>query len=517
MSIAKEPDALHLKQVMQAAYTAEGPAEYLRVWEQAHLDLLARGNVEGAARCAVWLGMALLDRAEYARGGGWIARARRLLEDGHPDCVEQGYLLMPAAIQAMEQGRFEDGMAISEQGIEIGKRFDDPDLVIMLRHGQGRVRIRAGQCAEGLALLDEVMVAVTSRETSPLVTGIVYCSVIDACNEVFDSRRMQEWTEALNAWLQSQPEHVQFGSRCLLHRVQIHQLHGRWPDAMQEARRACDLLSMPPPHPLAGEAHYRQGELHRMRGQVREAEKAYAGASASGREPQPGLALLRLAEGRTEAAAAMIRPVIEDARDRPERARILDAYVEILLAAGDIPAARDAAEDLKRMAADLDSPYLRGVAGRALGSALLAEGETKAAGSVLREARSRWSELDAPYESARVRLLLGLVYRELGDEDSAAMEIEAARQTFERLDAAPDLARLEELDRAGEARPAGGLSGREVQVLALVATGMTNREIATALSISEKTVARHVSNIFTKLDVPTRAAATAYAFKHALA
>jgi ATP/maltotriose-dependent transcriptional regulator MalT len=254
-----------------------------------------------------------------------------------------------------------------------------------------------------------------------------------------------------------------------------------------------------------------------MRGEVREAEKAYARASASGREPQPGLALLRLADGRTEAAEAAVRAVLEEAHDPLSRARVLDAYVDIMLAADNVPAARDAAEELTGIAAELDSPYLHAVAGRGLGAALLAEGETRAASRVLREARSRWSELDAPYESARVRLLIGLACRELGDEDTATMEIEAARLTFARLGAATDLARVDKLSRAGAAPSAGGLSGREVEVLALVATGKTNREIATALAISEKTVARHVSNIFTKLDVPTRAAATAYAFKHDLA
>jgi DNA-binding CsgD family transcriptional regulator len=361
------------------------------------------------------------------------------------------------------------------------------------------------------------MAAVTSGETSPYVTGIVYCSVIDACNEIFDRRRMQEWTEALNTWLQSQPQTMPFRGRCLLHRVQILQLHGSWPNAIEEVCRARDQLSTPPPHPLVGEAHYRQGELHRMRGEVREAEKAYAAASAVGREPQPGLALLRLAEGRTDAAVAAIRAVVEEAGDQLSRAAFLDAYVDIMLAAGDIPAARGAAEELTRTAAELDSPYLRAVADRASGATLLAEGETRAATQVLRRARSGWSDLDAPYECARVGLLIGLANRELGDEDSAVMEIDAARQAFDRLGAATDLADLDRLTRAGTQRQAGGLSGREVQVLALVATGKTNREIATALSISEKTVARHVSNIFTKLDVPTRAAATAYAFKHNLA
>jgi DNA-binding CsgD family transcriptional regulator len=504
-------------QVMQAAQAAAGPAELLRVWEQAHHDFLNRDEVEAAARCAVWLGMALFDRAEYARGGGWIARARRLLEDGYQDCVEQGYLLMPAGMQAMAEGRFEDGIAISEKTIEIGKRFKDQDLVVLARHGQGRVRIGAGQIAEGLALLDEAMVAVTSRQTSPYVTGIVYCSVIDACSDIFDSRRMQEWTEALNTWLESQPERVPFRGRCLLHRVQILQLHGRWPAAMQEARLACDHLSTQPPHPLVGEAHYRQGELHRIRGELRESGKAFAAASACGRDPQPGLALLRLVEGQVAAAEATIRTVLEEAHDQLSRARILDAYVEIMLAADDIPAARDAAEELTRIAAELDSHYLRAAAGRALGATLLAEGETKAARSVLREARSRWSDLDAPYECARVLLLMSLACRELGDDDTADMGIEAARQTFDQLGAVTDLARVDRLSHTGETRSVGGLSGREVEVLALVATGKTNREIARALSISEKTVARHISNIFTKLDVPTRAAATAYAFKHDLA
>jgi DNA-binding CsgD family transcriptional regulator len=517
MITPEDTDAPDLKRVMQAALIADGPSDYLQVWEQAHQDFLNRGHVEAAARCAVWLSMALFDRGEHARAGGWIARARRLLEDGHLDCVEQGYLLGPAGRQAMAEGRFEEAFAISEQAIEIGKRFRDQDLVVLARHQQGRVRIRAGQIAEGLDLLDEVMAAVTSGETSPNVTGIVYCSVIDACAEILECQRMQEWTEALNSWLQSQPDKVPFRGRCLLHRVQILQLHGRWPDAMQEASRACDYLSAPPPHPLVGEAHYRQGELHRMRGEVREAEKAYAAASVAGREPQPGLALLRLAEGRVEAAKATIGALIEVDHDPSSRATILDACVDVLLAAGEVRAARDLAGELRRMAATLDLPYLRALSGRALGAALLAEGEAKAASTVLREARSGWRDLDAPYESARVRLLIGLACRQLGDEDSAALEIEAARRTFHRLGAATELARLEKLTQAGTAGPAGGLSGREVEVLALVATGKTNREIATVLSISEKTVARHVSNIFTKLDLPTRAAATAYAFKHDLA
>jgi ATP/maltotriose-dependent transcriptional regulator MalT len=222
-------------------------------------------------------------------------------------------------------------------------------------------------------------------------------------------------------------------------------------------------------------------------------------------------------QGDTDSAEATIRAIIEDVTDQLSRARMLDAYVEIMVAVDDIPAARDAADELTRIADDLDSLYLRAVAGHALGAALLAEGETRAASTVLREARTRWGALDAPYESARVRLLIALACRELGDEASATMEIEVARRAFDRLGAAPDLARVDEFSRPGAARQVGGLSGREVQVLTLVATGKTNRQIATALSISEKTVARHVSNIFTKLDVSTRAAATAYAFKHDLA
>ncbi len=500
---------------MQSAQMVDSPAELVQTWEAGYQRFLLREQVEAAARCAIWLGMALFDRAEYARGGGWIARAKRLL--GDRDCAEQGYLMMPAAIQALAEGRFDDGIAITQRGIEIGERFKDDDLVIMSRMGQGRVRLRACQVDEGLALLDEVMAAITSGEASPYVTGIVYCAVIDGCNEIFYCRRMREWTEAMHGWLESQPDRVPFRGRCLLHRVQIMELHGTWGDALEEARRAGEQLSVPPPHPLTGEAYYRRAELHRLRGEVDDAEKAYAAANVVGREPQPGLALLRLAQGRADAAEAMIRSRVDEASDVFDRSGLLAAYVEIMLAANDVPAARAGAEELAEIASELGSAQLAAVASYASGTTLLAEGEARAAMRELRGARAVWSELDAPYEAARVALLIAIAHRELGDEDSAALEIEAARQTFERLGASPDLARVKKLSRAGSATSAAGLSGREVEVLALVATGKTNRQVAKALVISEKTVARHVSNIFTKLEVSTRAAATAYAFKHKLA
>jgi DNA-binding NarL/FixJ family response regulator len=510
---ALEPD--ELEQLATAAYLVGRDEDSVAVWERAHHELLGRGEVERAARCAGWLIFVLLNGGEFARAGGWLARARRLVEDRGQDCAERGHLLVPVALQRAVEGDWAGAHEIAGQAAEIGDRFGDIDLVTMARNFQGRALIAQGKTVEGMTLLDEMMVAVMADEVSEMVAGSVYCSVIEACQEVFDLRRAQQWTAALTHWCDSQPDLVPFSGHCLVHRAEIMQLHGAWPDALDAARGACERL-LRRAQPAVGAAFYQQAELHRLRGELARAEEAYQEASRWGREPQPGLARLRLAQGQVAAAEAAIRRVVDAAEGPVARSRMLPALVEIVLAAGDVAAARAAADELADIAADLDAPLLRALADQAWGAVLLGEGDARSALAALRQAWTAWQELEVPYEAARVRVLIGLGCRRLGDDEGAEMELDAACWAFGQLGAAPDLARAQALSRKARIKPAGGLTARELEVLRLVATGKTNRSIAADLFLSEKTVARHVSNIFTKLGLSSRSAATAYAYEHDL-
>ena len=504
-----------LERLATAAYLVGRDEDSIEVWERAHHELLSRGGVERAARCAGWLVFVLLNGGEFARGGGWLARARRLLDDGQHDCAERGHLLVPVAFQRAFEGDWPSAYAISGQAAEIGDRFGDVDLVTLARNIQGRALIAQGRTVEGMAVLDEVMVAVMADEVSEIVAGAVYCSVIEACQEVLDLRRAQQWTAALTHWCDSQPDLVPFSGHCLVHRAEIMQLRGAWPDALEAAQRACERL-LRRAQPAVGAAFYQQGELYRLCGEFAQAEEAYQQASRWGREPQPGLARLRLAQGQVGVAEAAIRRVVDGAEDRVARSRLLPALVEIMFAAGDIHAARAAADELSEMADDLDAPLLRALATHARGAVLLLEGDAQAAVRALRRAWTAWQELEVPYEAARARVLIGLTCRQLGDEETAEMELDAASWVLGQLGAVPDHARAQALSRKTAAKPAGGLTARELEVLRLVATGKTNKSIAADLFLAEKTVARHVSNIFTKLDLSSRAAATAYAYDHDL-
>ena len=484
--------------------------EWASTLERAYQVHLGADEPVRAVRCAFWLSLNLALRGETARATGWLGRARRLLEHEPRDCVEHGYLLIPVAAQQEATGEFEAAYATAGAAASIGERFADADLLAIAVHEQGNVLVKHGRVEQGLALLDEAMVAVTAGELSPIVTGLVYCSVIAGCQEVHAVGRARQWTEALTRWCDQQPDMVAFTGRCRLHRAEIMELHGSWQEALEEARRAGERCALGTDPRGAAEALYREGELHRLQGHFAAAERAYRNASLHGCEPQPGLALLRLTQGNADAAAAAIRRVMSETSEPLRRVRLLPACVEIMLAIGEQDEARGACAELERIAAAYDSGVVRAMVSHAQGAVELAGGDIQAALVFLREACRAWQDLEAPYDAARARVLLGLACRALGDEDAAALELEAAHAVFERLGAAPDLARL---DRSPTSH---GLTKRELEVLRLVASGVTNKAIAAELVLSERTVDRHVSNILSKLRVSSRVAATAYAYEHEL-
>jgi len=510
-----------LHRLAWSAGLAARDEDMLAIQERLYQGLLDSGNSLPAARAAFWLGFRLLARGEFGRAGGWLGRSQRLVELHSQDCVEQGYLLLPMAQRRLQTGELEEAQDCAARAAAIGERFGEVDLIAFGRNLQGRALIAGGQIETGLARLDEALLPASAGELSPVVTGIVYCSAIVSCHRIFAFERVREWTNALSSWCAANPQLGLFTVQCLAHRAEIMQLSGSWPEAVEEAGRAVERCVRDIERLAAGRAYYQQAEIYRLRGEFEGAETAYRDAGRAGFDPQPGLALLRLAQGDGNAAVSLIRRVVAASGERLARIRFLPACVEIMLAVGSLDEARAASGELTESAGILKTDVLAAIADHAYASVELAQGNPHAVLGPARRSFRIWQQLGAPYLAARMRVLLARACLVLGDTESARMELECAAEVFKRLGAAPDLGAIAELIPTGgaviqtSARPQGrGLTERELQVLRLVAKGCTNKAVARELSLSEKTVDRHVSNIFAKIEVTSRAAATAFAYEH---
>jgi DNA-binding CsgD family transcriptional regulator/tetratricopeptide (TPR) repeat protein len=502
-----------LDRLATAAYLVGHDEDGFACWARAHQRCIDEGAIHRAAYFGAQVAQGLGFKGDLGRCSGWVDRTARLLDDSGIDCVEQGYLQYGLAMMRLfEAGDLPGARALFGQAGKTGARFAHRELVTIARIGEGRMMIYLGEVIAGIALLDEAMVSIEARELTPFWTGDAYCTVIDACAELFDVARCRSWTESFLRWCDAQQDLVLYRGHCFLHRAEMLGVQGAWREALVEARCACDRLVAPVnPSALSG-ACLIEGDLLRLVGDLDGAEAAYQRAHELGRDPQPGLALLRLAQGRADAADAMIRRVSGETEDPMARVRVLGPYVEIVLHAGDVDAADAAAEELRVIAAELGTPYLRAQAAKARGAVLLA-GEHAGDGLVeLRRAFKEFHELGAVYDAARTRLLIADACAALGDTDAAAMESDGALTALASL-GCPTTS--EAGSDAATPLP-DGLTARELEVLVLVAQGKTNRTIAHELFISEKTVASHVSHIFTKLGVTSRSAATASAYDNGI-
>ncbi|MBM0125431.1 LuxR C-terminal-related transcriptional regulator [Pimelobacter simplex] len=497
-----------------AAYLCGDRETCLSAWQrafQAHAEAAATLR---SVRVAFWIGFVLFTAGREAEASGWAARAARLLADEPEDTAEQAYLDIHQMFRHIHAGEVPAALALATGIADAGRRHRDADLLVEGLVAQGRLMIYGGRVREGLALLDEAMLGVAEDEVSPIFAGMAICALIEACQELGDYRRMTEWTGVLTRWCDAQPDLVPFTGQCAVHRAQLLRWRGEYDAALAELGRALDRYRLNGDDPAAGLAVYERAEVLRVRGDHEGAASAYQAAGEHGHDPQPGLALLWLASGRGPAASAAVRRLLGEYADPVHRAALLPAAVEVLLAEPDLAAARAAADELTGTAASFGCPALVAHAACADGAVSLAAGDAGVALPSLRRGWRLWQDLGARYDAARVRALIGLAFRALGDEDSALAELAVARRTFVDLGAADDVRRLERL--LVLALP-DGLTAREVEVLRLVAQGSTNLQIARNLFLSEKTVARHLSNIFGKIGVSSRTAAAAYAFEHRLA
>lgn len=496
-----------------AAFLVGRHNDCIQALQRAHQAHLAAGGTTAAVRCAFWLALTLLDRGEAAVANGWIKRAERLLGSTDGDTVEHGFVAFVRMLQEIYAGDFPTATERARAVTGFGWRFREPDLLASGLMAQGRMAIYGGRVADGLAFLDEAMVGVLAGELSPIFAGQVYCSSIEACQEISDYGRVAEWTTALTTWCGAQPGLVQFTGQCALHRGQLMRVRGAFREAVREFEGAVERYLATGWMPPAGLALAELGDVHRLLGEHSAANSALARAVELGHDPQPAQALLALAERRREAAAASVRRTLAEPRDPIPRSHVLPGAIEVLLATGDVVGAGPVVADLRQVADSIGTPALDAHAARAAGALALAREDTDVALPELRHALTVFLALEYPYEAARARLLLSRALAAAGDAEAADRERATARAAFALLGAT---AAIREADAMDAPTLPGGLTAREAEVLRLVAAGRSNHEIARSLHLSEKTVSRHLSNIFTKLGVASRTAAAAFAFEQGL-
>ena len=487
--------------------------ESLALSEKVYRRLLQGASVPHAARVAIEIAFLWFLRGEPMLGSGWISRAGRLLADA-PECAEHGYLLYLEVEDAKRHGDLERASNLAHRIQDLGNRYDDPTLCAVGLVLEGAVMVRQGRVEDGLAVLDEAMLPVHAGEVSPTWTGNLYCQLMALFTELADIPRARAWTEATERWCDRFSNAAMFLGICRVHRAQLLRLEGDWATAECHAMQASSDLADMNVEAVA-ESHYQIGELRRLRDDREGAEEAYARAHELGRDPQPGLALLRLAQGRTEAARSSLEAALTAADQPLMRAPLLAARVDVAEATRELSAGSDAARELTDVAETFGTAGLLAAARQAAGTARLMAGEPQRALPLLREACRQWRGLEARYDTARVRVRLARALEAVGDRETAGRELQLATAAFVELGATHDLCVLD--SQESDSTAPGGLTRREVDVLALVATGRTNREIARTLNISERTVERHLSNIFHKLDVSSRTEAAGFAFVHGLA
>jgi len=503
-----------LDELGQAAWFVGRDDVSHRAWERAHLRYLDDGDLAAAVRCVFWLGFTLSEHGDGVRAGAWMGRLMELCARPAATTQVDGVRALCAAFGAFAHGEAAASVPLYRDAIDRADAADDADTATLATMGLGRALLADGRVTEAFETFDGVMLRIADGRVSDRAAGPAYCAVIASLLARGDIERARVWTRELGDWCDAQRGLEPFRGECMLHRASVMQLGGEWSGAAAAAAQVCETEKRT--ETLAN-AWYRAADLHRVAGRADASRDALRRAAALGRDVQPALALLHRDSGDLAGAWAGLATARATAVDPATRGEVLAAAVRIALDRGHVGEAKDAAAELTACAAAFDTLYLRALSARADGEVAVSAGRPLEALPQLRAAWAAWRRLDAPYDAALTRVSIGQAVRALGDAEGAELEFDAARGVLEGLGAIPDLARLERAATAEAAASDPGLSRREREVLALVARGWSNRRIAEHLFLSERTVARHVGSILAKLAVPSRSAATAYAFEHGLA